>query len=290
MHRDFPKGHLRSLGKISGIKQQEIMRTTSSFFYSRTFLPILMWSIFLSFVFSLNHAVYAQQRITILVNAAASIDGLPKEKIFALRKVEVQKYKEVGIFPNNYQPSSRVFGQIQDRGDWVKDVRFFINNPYLLVLNSSHPYVNVLAPYCDVSTVTYFEGKITELYWRDAAKKWFYYIYDYYTQNDEIIRLWFANAYDAGFRFAHIDKDKSVNVDFNRKNSPDSVVNGIYAGNEFFHVGHLAKNNISPFSERATLKLLRRDIKTVVYIKLWKNRPASVDATEDFAYIIRMEP
>ncbi len=249
-----------------------------------------MCGIFVLFVFAPNDAIYAQQRITILVNVAASLDGLPKEQIFALRKSEVQKHKELGIFPNNYEPSSRVFGKVLDRGDWVKDVQFFINNPYLLVLNSSHPYVNVLAPYCDVATITYFERKITELYWREAAKKWFYYTYDYYKQNDEIIRLWFANAYDAGFRFAHIDKDRSLNVDFNRKTPQDSVVHGVYSGNEYFHVGHLAKNNISPFDERATLRLITRDTKTVVYIKLWKNKPACREATEDFAYIIRMEP
>jgi len=245
---------------------------------------------FLVLLFAPSYAAYPQERVSIAVNAAASLDGLPKEQILALRKSEVKKHEELGIFPKDYEPSSRVFRRVQDRGGWVKDVRFFINNPYLLVLNSSHPYVNVLTPYCDVTAVTYFEKKINESYRGEAARKWFYYIYDHYKQNNQIIRLWFANAYDAGFRFAHIDKNKSLNVDLKWKNSQDSVVNGVYSGNEFFHVGHLAKNNISPFDERATLRLVTRDTKTVIHIKLWKNKPASPDATEDFAYIIRMEP
>jgi hypothetical protein len=270
------------------------METEPSSFFSKSILihifRNIVYGVFVVLLFAPSYPAYPQERVSIAVNAAASIDGLPKQQIFALRKSEVQKHKELGIFPKNYEPTWRVFGRVLDRGGWVKDVRFFVNNPYLLVLNSSHPYVNVLTPYCNVTTVTYFDRKINESYRGETAKKWFYYIYDYYKQNNEIIRLWFANAYDAGFRFAHIDKDRSLNVDLKRKNSQDSVMNGVYSGNEFFHVGHLAKNNISPFDERATLRLVTRDTKTVIYIKLWKNKPASRDATEDFAYIIRMEP
>jgi hypothetical protein len=47
---------------------------------------------------------------------------------------------------------------------------------------------------------------------------------------------------------------------------------------------------ISPRDERATIRLVTHDTKTVIYIKLGKNKPVSHDATEDFAYIIRMEP
>ncbi len=250
----------------------------------------IMFGLFIIFLCTQSYAANPQKGVSIPVNVAASIDGLPKGQIFSLRKAEVEKHGNIGIFPNNYMPHSSVFGQIQDRGGWVKDVQFFINNPYLLVLNSSHPYVNVLTPYCDVPAVTYSERKITEAYRGEAAKKWFYYIYDHYKQNNGIIRLWFANAYDAGFRFANIDKKKSVNVDFTWKNSQDSLINGVYSGNEFFHVGHLAKNNISPLDERATIRLVKRDTKTVIYIKLWKNKPASQDAAEDFSYIIKMEP
>ncbi len=270
------------------------MKTEASPFYPETILIIIcraiIFGLFVVFLFTKSYAAFPEKQVSIAVNAAAFLDGLPKEQIFVLRKSEVEKHRELRIFPINYEPSSRVFGQVQDRGGWVKDVRFFINNPYLLVLNSSHPYVNVLTPYCGVPAVTYSERKISESYLGEAAKKWFYYIYDYYKQNNEIIRLWFVNAYDAGFRFAHIDKERSINVDLTWKNSQDSLVNGVYSGNEFFHVGHLAKNNISPRDERATIRLVKRDTKTVIYIKLWKNKPASRDAAEDFAYIIRMEP
>jgi len=251
---------------------------------------LITYSLFVGFLCAQSYPAYSQKDVSIPVNVPASLDGLSKEQIFAIRKSEVERHGELGVFPKNYEPSSSVFGQVQDRGGWVKDVRFFINNPYLLVLNSSHPYVNVLTPHCNVPAVTYSGRKITEAYRGESAEKWFYYIYDYYKQNNRIIRLWFANAYDAGFHFAHVDKKRSLNVDFTWKNSQDSLVNGVYSGNELFHVGHLAKNNISPRDEKATLRLLRRDIKSVIYIKLWKNKPSSQDAAEDFAYIMRMEP
>ena len=270
------------------------MKTAAFPFYPKTILISVFRAIVCSLLvvplYAQSYAAYPEEQVSIAVNAAAFLDGLPKEQIFSLRKSEVEKHGELGVFPKHYEPSSRVFGQVQNRGGWVKDVRFFINNPYLLVLNSSHPFVNVLTPYCGVAAVTYAERKISESYREEAAKKWFYYIYDYYKQNNEIIRLWFANAYDAGFLFAHIDKGRSVNVDLTWKHSQDSLVNGVYSGNEFFHVGHLAKNNISPRDERATIRLVKRDTKTVIYIKLWKNKPTSRDTIEDFAYIIRMEP
>ena len=68
---------------------------------------------------------------------------------------------------------------MQPRAGWVKDVQFIVGNPYLLVLNSSHPYVNVLAPYCGVDEVTFAGGKIIEAYRGEVARKWFFYIYDY---------------------------------------------------------------------------------------------------------------
>ncbi len=79
-------------------------------------------------------------------------------------------------------------------------------------------------------------------------------------------------------------------MDLTWKNSEDSLLNGVYSGNEFFHVGHLAKNNISPRDERATIKLIKRNVKTTIYMKLWKNKPASRGAAEDFGYVIEMEP
>jgi hypothetical protein len=228
--------------------------------------------------------------VSIPVNKGISLNGLSTEEIFALRKSEVAKHRDLGIFPRNYAPSQRVFGQVQPRAGWVKDVQFIVGNPYLLVLNSSHPYVNVLAPYCGVDEVTFAGGKIIEAYRGEVARKWFFYIYDYYKKNNGIIRLWLSNAYDAGFQFAHIDAARSVNLDFTWRNSPDSLVGGVYSGTEFFHVGHLGKNNLSPYDEKATIKLQRQDVHTVVYIKLWKDKPRSPDSREDLAYVIRMDP
>jgi hypothetical protein len=269
-------------------RQVRIVGTKKQIFMAAAIALVLM--VVSAIVCSRIDAGSSAGNVSIAVNKGISLNGLSMEEVFALRKSEVAKHMDLGIFPRNYAPSQRVFGQMQPRAGWVKDVQFIVGNPYLLVLNSSHPYVNVLAPYCGVDEVTFAGGKIIEAYRGEVARKWFFYIYDYYKKNKEIIRLWLSNAYDAGFRYAHIDAARSFNLDFTWRNSPDSLVGGIYSGNEFFHVGHLGKNNISPYDERATIRLQRRDVDTVVYIKLWKDKPPSPDSKEDLAYVIRMEP
>lgn len=92
------------------------------------------------------------------------------------------------------------------------------------------------------------------------------------------------------FNSAQIDSLKSLNIDFTYPQVDGSVVKTIYSGHEFYHVGHLQKNNISPYDAKATLKLQKRDSKTVIYVKLWKNRPSGSSVKEDFAYVFVIEP
>lgn len=47
--------------------------------------------------------------VSIPVNKGISLNGLSTEEIFALRKSEVAKHRDLGIFPRNYAPSQRVF-------------------------------------------------------------------------------------------------------------------------------------------------------------------------------------
>jgi hypothetical protein len=62
------------------------------------------------------------------------------------------------------------------------------------------------------------------------------------------------------------------------------------SGYEFYHVGHLKKNNISTYDVRATLKLREKNARTTIYVKLWKSRPSAMNDKEDFAYVFKMEP
>jgi len=227
---------------------------------------------------------------TIFVNPIIPLQKQSIDSIYSLRKARVNDIKMLGIFPESYTPADSIYGRIDEKSDWVHDTQFFINNPHLLVVISSGNKVNAFLPYCGLNSVEYSEGRITETYKGQSAQRWFFYAFDYYGEFKGIIRLWFVNACDAGFKYAHIDSSKSVNMDMNYPPSEGSVLKSIYSGHEFFHVGHLKKNNISPYDVKATLKLREKNLKTVIYVKLWKDRPSTKDVKEDFAYVFRIEP
>jgi hypothetical protein len=69
----------------------------------------------------------------------------------------------------------------------------------------------------------------------------------------------------------------------------NSFLRSIYSGHEFYHVGHLKKNNISSYDVRATIRLREKNANTAIYVKLWKNRPSSMSVKEDLAYVFKME-
>lgn len=225
------------------------------------------------------------------ITPATPLHKKSKEFIFSIRKSKVAERKYLNIFPENYLPSRSIFGQVDERAGWVNDVQFFVSNPYLLVLTSGANKVNALMPFCDVPSVEYSQGKITATYRGQSARRWFHFVYDYYGDSySGIIRLWFVNAWDAGFRYAHVDATRSENVNFNWHKGKNSVVRGVYSGREFFHVGHLAKNNISPVDARARVKLVSKGVRTVLYIKLWREQPESSASPEDLGHVIVIEP
>jgi len=235
-------------------------------------------------------ADYYQSSRRIAVNPIAPLHKLSKDAICSLRKAKVSDYKILGIFPEGYMPAPSIYGQVDEKADWVRDTQLFVNNPYLLAVITSGNKVNAFLPYCNVDSLAYSHGKITEMYRGQSAEKWFYFAFDYYGEFQGIIRLWFVNAYDAGFKYACIDSSKSVNIDMNYPSSGNSFLKSIYSGHEFYHVGHLKKNNISPYDVRATIRLREKNSRTVLYVKLWKSRPPAMSVKEDFAYVFKMDP
>jgi len=225
----------------------------------------------------------------IAVNPIIPLHRLSKEAIFSLRQAKVNDYKMLGIFPEKYLPAPSVYGQVDEKADWVRDTQFFVSNPYLLAVVTSGNKVNAFLPYCNVNSVEYSQDKITETYRGPSAKEWFYLAFDYYGEFQGIIRLWFVNAYDAGFKYACIDSSKSVNIDTNYPSVVNSFLRSIYSGHEFYHVGHLKKNNISSYDVRATIRLREKNTNTAIYVKLWENRPSSMSVKEDLAYVFKME-
>ncbi len=72
--------------------------------------------------------------------------------------------------------------------------------------------------------------------------------------------------------------------------SKNSFLKSTYSGHEFYHVGHLKKNNISSYDVRATMKLREKNARTAIYVKLWKSLPSAMSVKEDFGYVFKMEP
>ena len=235
-------------------------------------------------------ASYYQSAYRIPVNPITPLHKESKDAIFSLRKGKVSDHGKLGIFPEKYMPAPSIYGRVDEKADWVRDTQFFVSNPYLLAVITSGNKVNAFLPYCKVDSVEYSYGKITETYRGQSAEKWFYFTFDYYGEFQGIIRLWFVNAYDAGFKYACIDSSKSINIDMNYPSSENSFLKSIYSGHEFYHVGHLRKNNISTYDVRATMKLREKNARTAIYVKLWKSCPMAINVKEDFAYVFKMEP
>lgn len=174
-------------------------------------------SLFLSFfVLGISstpaYPAYYKGTHTILVNPAIPLHQQSRDAIYSLRKRKINDDKILGIFPENYVPAASIYGQINEKAGRVHDTQFFVNNPYLLAVISSGNKVNAFLPYCNMNSVEYSHGKITETYKGRPAEKWFFFAFDYYGDFKGIIRLWFVNAYDAGFKYAHVDSSKSLKL------------------------------------------------------------------------------
>lgn len=236
------------------------------------------------------HAEYSAKNKVIGVNNTPQLHKRNKDVIYLLRKGKVDMHKELGIFPSDYRPDNNVFGQIDDNAEWLNDTQFYISNPYLLVLSTGASYVNPLLPFSKVASVQYTFKKIDAVYKGESAALWFQYVFDHYgKESSGLIHLWFPNANDAGFRYASLDMSRSTNVEA-YAGQEDAIGKGIYSGNSFFHRGASGRNNLSPEDKRAWLRVSKRGVKTVMYIKLWKNKPANKDAQEEFAYVITIDP
>lgn len=209
-----------------------------------------------------------------------------KTEIFRLRQREIDRYRDFGIYPTDYAPKESIFGEIDDKTAWLQDVPLFLFNPYLLVIEAGGEYVNGIFAYCPMSSLVYSPKRITISYEKESAKRWRYHINDHYQDSKGIIRLWFVNAIDAGFPYAHVDSSKSENIEPIPGATVDHVMRGIYSPAELFHVGRYKKNNISPNDARAKIKLKDPNAKTTIHVKLWREKPNNPNSAEDFSYVI----
>jgi len=109
-------------------------------------------------------ADYYPSAYRIPVNPITPLHKQSKDAIFSLRKVKVNDHGKLGIFPDQYMPAPSIYGHVDEKADWVRDTQFFVGNPYLLAVITSGNKVNAFLPYCNVDSVEYSYGKITETY------------------------------------------------------------------------------------------------------------------------------
>lgn len=239
------------------------------------------------------------------VNPIVYLSGKSKADIYRLRK----KFVAQSIFANpNYQPSEEVFGGIVDGKPWIdanpctigntglqgtnkesEESRFITNPNMLVAIEYPFHFSNYKSQaWCEESETKLIPLEIKYL----KEKKEIVVVYNYLPFMAPIGNKWFyvfngVNARDFGYKYAYVDNSKSTyqphyTDSTNISNSVVEFKNFIHLGGACGHDGGC--NNGSPrqtyleFQDNFTeYKYKYREI----YIKLWKNRPASKNSPAD---------
>ena len=222
---------------------------------------------------------------------------LPKnrEEFLAYRRNKVKAIAHLGLFPDNYTPSEYVFGKITDSEPWTQSSGFYISNPHLLIIETITgqitPFVYVAPDGNDKNelTVRHNKKRIIVTYNDVSANHWFYWAFSAYGKPRRgNIRLWAPNARDAGFQYGMLDLEKSQNI--NEEKSGPLAFQAIKFKDYFYYGNNVNANSLSPRDNRMVLRLRENFQPTKIYLKLWRNKPASPAALEDFAYVIQINP
>jgi len=220
-----------------------------------------------------------------------ALDGLSYEELAELRKELVGEYSMLEFYPNDYElfqgDHKKIYGRIEEYQSWLSPAAYFFTNPYLLIISTAAPHINPVNLACPEVSIVYDHGVIEEIHQGESATCWFDQLYRS-TKKPGTLWLFMVNAWDAGFHYAHVDLNQSSNVVASE--DPDHITNGVHSRSYYYHVGQYGVNNISPRDTRAWLSLQQRDVRTEVYVKLWRARPESVKQDADIVYRIVIDP
>lgn len=217
-------------------------------------------------------------------------DKFSKQEIADYRMAQVNKYKEINIFPADYHPlripHQSIYGRIHSSGPWLYSVPYYIANPYILIVAAQANHVTPLNLYCPDTEITYTYKKITEIHRRENAGCWLWTVFssrDY----PGVIHLFSVNAEDAGFYYVYLDKSLSSNI--GETDDPANISNSIYCGHNFYHFGRYKKNNLNREDRRGWIVLSKIDYTRLV-IKLWHDEPKNSQCSPDLVYEIVVIP
>jgi hypothetical protein len=225
--------------------------------------------------------------------APTALDGMSLLEIVAFRRERVARHARLHVFPRDYGPlasaSARIWRSITPGRRWLGPTPYYVENPYLLIVATCANHVTPLNLACPDLSLRYRSGVFHERHAGDSARCWLRRVHEPpYADHPGSVRLVMVNAYDAGYRFAHLDPARSRNVlpEEGRAN----VGNGLFSQSSFFHVGRHEVNNISPEDRNGWIRLARPAARTLLVVKLWREAPASPDRKADLEYRIDVDP
>ena len=243
------------------------------------------------------------EEVFINVNYPPSLSYKSKNEIYKMRK----QYVSESIFNNSdYELSDAVFGQIENKKPWMtinpcekpeesqhgitgpSEEGRWIANPAMLVaveypffLSNDHDY-----NWCNSEEASLIPKKITYTP-KDNIITVVYRSLPIVIQNNSFYTFNGVNARDFGYKYAYLDKNKSTyKLDFL---SSDNISNEVITFQNFIHLGSSCGhaggcNNGSPRQPKLefTYKSDKYTHKNaVIYLKLWKKQPQSVNEPAD---------
>lgn len=257
--------------------------------------------------------------LRIPVAETMEFDGLSRERILVLRKLEVLKQSD--LIHGDYSPSTDIFGGIIDgRPWWGLAGRFYFGSGEKSIAGPSthshgilNPYLLVIADFwhkCelrwDLAKVTPeraitpdfpYLPRISSLVWRPSKSRAevVYEFSEFVALRSPLldpktpfknprVDLIVYNARDFGLEYVHVAIDKSKNI--KQEDGPYQA----FRIPQYFHLGRSCglpggANNLSPrFPAVEDISLESYPVRIVVH--LWRNKPVSVKETPDFLFII----
>ena len=217
-------------------------------------------------------------------------EDLPNDRaeLFALRRQYVEAIRHLKIYPDPYEPSDAVFGQVADQEPWARTNGFYITNPQLLITPTPPNTITPIDYWAadknppGEQTIQHSVNKTTIRYNGISANHWMSWV------SEKGIRLEDVNARDAGFNYAMLDLAASQNIDAEKSGN---MVRKPVPFKSFFHYGtNVSANNLSPAYPAMRIKLNDYQETAKLNIKLWRDQPPDNHTAADYTYIIEVFP
>jgi hypothetical protein len=225
------------------------------------------------------------------LRGTTGLDFMQKQEISTFRLQKVSIYRQLGIYDENYHPFKDyhryIYKSITPGEAWLGPTPYYIANPYQLVVLTCANHVTPLNLYCPDVQISYSNGVFEAVHRGKSALCWFRMVYESHDYPGQVWPI-SINAWDAGFFYTFVDLSRSKNIKENH--NPGHITNKPLTRRYFYHVGKYKKNNISPTIKEAWLTLINRDTRTVIYIKLWRNKPTDNSQAPDLVWVFKILP